>query len=116
MGFDRSVRAPSTRVDDVVDVLHGVAVADPYRWLEDGESAETRQWVAAQNAFTRSNLDALPERGAIHAALDRLLTTGSVSAPVLRGARAFYQRRSGRLDQPVLMLRVLRPAQHEALG
>jgi prolyl oligopeptidase len=111
--LDRSVRAPSTRVDDVVDVLHGVAVADPYRWLEDGESAETRQWVAAQNAFTRSNLDALPERGAIHAALDRLLTTGSVSAPVLRGARAFYQRRSGRLDQPVLVLRVLRPAQHE---
>ena len=94
-----------TRRDDVVDVLHGVAVADPYRWLEDGESAETRKWVAAQNARTRSVLEALPERAAIHAALDGLLTTGSVGPPVLRVERFFYQRCSGRLDQPVLVLR-----------
>jgi prolyl oligopeptidase len=101
---------PRTRTEDVVDILHGVPVADPYRWLEDGESAETRHWVDAQNAFTRARLDVLPEREAIHAALDRLLTTGSVGAPVLRGARSFYQRRSGRADQPVL---VLRQARHE---
>jgi len=94
-----------TRRGDVVDILHGIAVPDPYRWLEDGESAETREWVAAQNAITRSTLEARPERAAIHAALDRLLTTGSVGAPVLRGERSFYTRRSGRLDQPVLVLR-----------
>src|ERR1700730_6102851 len=47
---------------DLVHILHGGALADPYRWLEAGESAETRQWVAAQNALTRSVLDALPER------------------------------------------------------
>jgi prolyl oligopeptidase len=96
---------PNTRAEDVVDVLHGTPVADPYRWLEDGQSAETRAWVAAQNAHTGSVLEALPERAAVHAALDRLLTTGSVSSPVLRGARYFYQRRSGRLDQPVLVVR-----------
>ena len=70
-----------TRRDDVVDILHGVAVADPYRWLEDGDSPETRQWVAAQNAATRSMLDALPARESIHAALDRLLTTGWSARP-----------------------------------
>jgi prolyl oligopeptidase len=96
---------PSTRAENAVDVLHGVAVADPYRWLEEGDTAETRQWVTAQNAFTRSVLDALPERSAIHATLDRLLTTGSVSSPVLRGERSFYQRRSGRVNQPVLVVR-----------
>jgi prolyl oligopeptidase len=88
-----------------VEVLHGVPVADPYRWLEDGDSPEARAWVEAQNAFTRSVLDNLPQRPAIHARLDKLLMTGSVSTPVLRGARRFYQRRDGRLDQPLLLVR-----------
>ncbi|MGI9148474.1 MAG: prolyl oligopeptidase family serine peptidase [Chloroflexota bacterium] len=96
---------PATRADDVVDMLHGVAVADPYRWLEDGQSDETQAWVDAQNAYTRSMLDGLPERAAIREALDHLLTTGWVSSPVVRGHRFFYQRRSGRLDQPVLVFR-----------
>ncbi len=86
-------------------MLHGVPVADPYRWLEDGESSETRGWVDAQNAFTRAVLDALPQRESIHATLDALLTVGSVGPPELRGERSFYLRRRGRLDQPVLVLR-----------
>ena len=96
---------PPTRAEDLVEVLHGVPVADPYRWLEDGESAETRAWVEAQNAFTRSVLEALPQRAAIHARLDELLTTGAVTTPLLRGTRRFYQRRDGRLDQPLLIVR-----------
>jgi prolyl oligopeptidase len=99
------LRPPRSREQDLVEVLHGVQVADPYRWLEDGESPDTQAWVDAQNAFTRSVLDALPQRQTIHAALDTLFTTGSVSAPQLRGTRSFYQRRHGRLDQPVLVVR-----------
>jgi prolyl oligopeptidase len=100
------LRAPDTRRDDsVVELLHGVEVADPYRWLEDGDAEETRAWVAAQNAFTRAHLDAAPGREHIHARLDQLLTTGAVSAPVIRGQRHFYQRRDGRSDQPVLVVR-----------
>jgi prolyl oligopeptidase len=96
---------PATRVDVSVEIVHGEPVADPYRWLEEGESDETRAWVAAQNAYTRSVLDGLPCREAIHARLDLLLTTGSVGTPVVRGRRYFYERRGGRQDQPVLVVR-----------
>jgi prolyl oligopeptidase len=96
---------PSARVDPVVETLHGEQVADPYRWLEDGDAPETREWVAAQNAHTRSVLDHLPRREAIRARLDQLLTTGSVGVPQVRGTRHFYTRRDGRQDQPVLRVR-----------
>jgi prolyl oligopeptidase len=96
---------PVGRIEPVVETLHDLTVADPYRWLEDGTSAETRAWVDAQNAFTRSVLDPLPQRSAIHARLDLLLTTGSVSTPEVRGARHFYERRDGRQNQPVLVVR-----------
>ena len=64
---------PPTRRDDVVDVLHGVEVPDPYRWLEDGDAAEVRQWVAAQNEHTRQALDARPDRGWWHERLVALM-------------------------------------------
>ncbi|MBV8715439.1 MAG: S9 family peptidase [Chloroflexi bacterium] len=97
--------SPVTRKDDLVEVLHGVSVPDPYRWLEDGESTETHDWVEAQNARTRGFLAELPQAAAIRARLDELFTVGWVSTPVLRGNRSFYQRRDGRLDQPVLVSR-----------
>jgi prolyl oligopeptidase len=100
-----SYTPPLTRRDDVIDVLHGVSVADPYRWLEHSDSPETQSWVDAQNARTRSILDALPDRPAIHAAIDRLSTSGSVGTPHVRHGRYFYQRRGGRLDQPQLLVR-----------
>jgi prolyl oligopeptidase len=89
----------------VVEVLHGVEIADPYRWLEDGETDETRTWVDAQNATTRAVLESIPQREAIHTRLDELLTTGAVGTPEVRGTRFFYQRRDGRLDQPLLVMR-----------
>jgi prolyl oligopeptidase len=96
---------PPTRLEDLVETLHGIAVADPYRWLEDGEAVETRDWVAGQNQRTRTFLAAVSQTDAIRARLDTLFTTGWVSAPVVRGVRAFYQRRDGRSDQPVLVMR-----------
>src|SRR6266850_4198523 len=53
---------PMTRVESVADDLHGVAVPDPYRWLENGGSDEVRRWVEAQNRYTRSFLEARPGR------------------------------------------------------
>src|SRR5437764_413516 len=55
---------PATRVDAVVDVVHGEAVADPYRWLEEGEADDTRAWVVAQNACTTAVVDEIPHNRA----------------------------------------------------
>ncbi len=105
MSVERATRPPETRRDVAEDVLHGVTIQDPYRWLENAESAETQVWTEAQNAYARALLDPLPQRQAIHDRLDLLLTAGAVSAPAVRGNRFFYTRRDGRQDQPVLVLR-----------
>jgi prolyl oligopeptidase len=63
---------PITRRGDVVDVLHRESVADPYRWLEDTESAETAAWIKAQNAVTVAYLEQLPGREEIRQRLAEL--------------------------------------------
>ncbi len=96
---------PATRTETVVDVIHGVSIPDPYRWLEDGDSEETQEWTAAQNAATRAYLDAVPSRNGIRARLEQLLTIGAISAPTPARGRYFYQRRDGTQNQPVLYVR-----------
>ena len=100
-----AARLPATRRDDVVDELFGERIADPYRWLEDGDSPETRAWTAAQNAFTEAYLSASPARAGIRARLDELLSIGALGAPTPTRGRYFYQTRDGRQNQPVLNLR-----------
>lgn len=97
--------APATRREVVLDQLHGREIEDPYRWLEDAASDETSEWVEQQNAYTRSLLDVVPGRDAIHQRLSQLLAIGLVSAPQVRHGRYFYVRRDGRQNQPVLYLR-----------
>ena len=96
---------PPTPTSDTTETLHGETIADPYRWLEDGESAATREWTEAQNALTRSYLDAVPARGDLHHRLDQLLAIGAISVPTPARGRYFYQRRDGRQNQPVLYVR-----------
>jgi prolyl oligopeptidase len=97
------VPAPRTRRDDDVEDLHGVAVPDPYRWLEDATAPEVRAWVEAQNAWTHQHLDALPARGAFAARLTELLDHPRRSVPWRRGAAWLQLRNDGRQDQDVLM-------------
>ena len=78
---------------DTVDLLHGVEVADPYRWLEDADSAETKAWVQAQQTYARAQLDALPGRDALIARLTELSYLESVSPPYQRQKRFFFSRR-----------------------
>jgi prolyl oligopeptidase len=58
---------PQTRKEDVVETLHGVKIADPYRWLEDDNSEETKAWVKAENEVTFGYLEKLPRREEIKA-------------------------------------------------
>src|SRR5262245_62155937 len=74
-------RAPATRVEEVVDTVHGVRIADAYRWLEDGTSEEVAAWTGAQNAYTRSLLDPRPGRAALRDRLATLMSIGTVGPP-----------------------------------
>jgi len=96
---------PPTRTEPVRDTLHGVEVADPYRWLEAVESAEVHEWVTAQNALTREHLDKFAGREAIRSRLEELLSVGSITTPAVCGRRYFYSRREGKQNQPVLYVR-----------
>ncbi len=84
---------PLARRVDVVDTLHGVQVADPYRWLEDGDSEETKKFLADHDAFTRAHLDKLPGRDALTSRLTELSYIEWVGPPIRRGKRFFFERR-----------------------
>ena len=84
---------PPTRVDNVTDDLHGVKITDPYRWLEDQKSPETRAWIDAQARYARSYLDALPGREAFRARLKAFLKVDVTNAPVVVHGRYFFTRR-----------------------
>ena len=96
---------PPTKTDVVVDRLHGVEIADPYRWLENADDPEVKSWVEEQNAYTRSLLDKIPFRGAIRERLSRLLDIGTISTPVPVRGRYFYTKRDGKQNQPILYVR-----------
>jgi prolyl oligopeptidase len=96
---------PPTRTVDVSDVYFGVKVADPYRWLEDGKSPEVQAWLAAQNKFARSYLDALPDRAALKTRYGQLLHIDTISAPDRAGDRYFYMKRKANQEKAVLYWR-----------
>lgn len=95
------LRYPHSRRDPTVDVYHGVEVPDPYRWLEDAESAATVAWTDAENALTRQLLDG-PARETVHAELLRLYDYERTSAPKVRGGRRFFTHNDGLQDQAAL--------------
>jgi prolyl oligopeptidase len=96
---------PETPSSNVVDALHGEVVPDPYRWLEDGTTPETRRWTEQQNAVTEAYLAAVPGRERIGRRLEELLGIGVLGTPTPKRGRYFYLRRDGRQNQPVLYWR-----------
>jgi prolyl oligopeptidase len=98
---------PHTRREAVVDTLHGVAVPDPYRWLEFGDDPEVQHWVAEQNRHTRTALDAIPERGAWHERLVALMSLPLVQAVQVRGDRLIMLEREAGAQQSRLVARSL---------
>ena len=90
---------------ELVEVLHGREVADPYRWLEEAGSAETKQWSAAQDRLVHAHLDALPGRERLARRLEELLATGGVGTPAWRGGRPFWTRRAPGQEHAVLLTR-----------
>ncbi|TNY35978.1 prolyl oligopeptidase family serine peptidase [Thermomonospora catenispora] len=93
---------PSAPRQDIVDELHGHRIPDPYRWLEDPASPETKEWLAAQEELFRSVADGLPGRGRLRRRIAELLRAGGVGPPVWRGERRFFTRRTPDQEHAVL--------------
>ena len=93
---------PTTRTTNQVDDYHGVSVPDPYRWLEDDNAAETKDWVTAQNKVTYGYLAAIPQGPAIKQRLKKLWNYERYGVPAKQGGRYFYSRNDGLQNQAVL--------------
>ena len=99
---DAPKKYPPARLGDTVDDYHGVKVADPYRWLEDPDSAETRAWIEAENKITFGYLEGIPARPKIRERLTRLWNYERFGIPFREGGRYFYTRNDGLQNQSVL--------------
>ncbi|MGI8408411.1 MAG: prolyl oligopeptidase family serine peptidase [Pyrinomonadaceae bacterium] len=95
---------PKPRKSDQVDDYHGTKVADPYRWMEEGDSADTKSWIEAQNKLTGSYLATIPERAAIKNRLIELGNYERFSAPSKIGSKYIYSKNDGLQNQSVLYI------------
>jgi prolyl oligopeptidase len=91
-----------TRKGNVVDDYHGTAVADPYRWLEEAEAPEVREWVDQQNKITREFMEAIPQKEPLKARLTELWDYPKYSAPSKEGRHYFFWKNDGLQNQSVL--------------
>ena len=101
-GADKPLVYPKARKCDQVDEYHGVKVPDPYRWLEDPDSAESRAWIEAENRVTFGYLEQIPERPWIKERLTRLWDYERYGLPYKEGGRYFYSKNDGLQNQSVL--------------
>lgn len=97
--------APFTQVEPVTEVLHGVPVTDPYRWLEEQDSPRTRAWVLEQTWYARSYLDNIPAREQIRERIREFLTPETCESPLKAGNRYFFRKRLAGQEQPCIYLR-----------
>ena len=95
---------PKAKTVDQVDDYHGTKVADPYRWLEDADSPDTKAWVEQEDKLTFGYLDRIPYRGAIRERLLKLWNYERFTTPEQENGRYFYQHNNGLQNQNVLLV------------
>ncbi len=99
---DRPLVYPKTKTVDMVEELHGVKVADPYRWMEDLDSPDIKAWIEAENEITFGYLKEIPERDAINKRLTKLWNYEKYGMPRKHGDRYFFMKNDGLQNQYVL--------------
>ena len=98
-------RPPETAVKNVIDVVHDRKITDPYRWLEDQESPETREWIRKQNEYADSILGQIPGQDALREKVAGYLKIDTISAPIARGGRYFLTKRKADQALGVIYMR-----------
>jgi len=93
---------PNSHPTTLTEKIHGIEVSDPYRWLEDLNSEQTRKWIAAQNEITEAYLESIPGRGELESHLTELWNVERYGTPFLEGERYFFSKNDGLQDQSVL--------------
>jgi prolyl oligopeptidase len=89
---------PVARQDNVKEMIHGVEIVDPYRWLEDQDSPETRKWIDAENAYTYSILKHLPMEQRAYKQIFTLLNHDSIGSPSYENGWYFFFKRAAGQD------------------
>ncbi len=106
---------PTTRTDNITDTYGGTVVPDPYQWLEDQKSPETRGWIDAEDACTDATLSKIPGRDAIAKRLADLYHNDVYSVPIERAGRYFFAKRAANQDLSLIYMRRGRTGRDEVL-
>lgn len=96
---------PYSPVEPVTEIMHGVTITDPYRWLEDQDSPRTREWLHLQQEYARSYLDAIPGRARIRKRIRELLDVETYDSVQKAGQRYFFRKRLPGQQQPCIYFR-----------
>lgn len=96
---------PCSPVEPVTEIMHGVTITDPYRWLEDQDSPRTREWLGVQHEYARSYLDSIPGRNRIRERIRELLDVETYDSVQKVGQRYFFRKRLPGQEQPCVYFR-----------
>lgn len=96
---------PQSAVEPVTELLHGVEVTDPYRWLEEQDSLRTRAWISEQSAYARAYLEGLPGREQIRKRIREFLAVEVCDAIQKAGSRYFFRKRLAEQEQASIYMR-----------
>ena len=102
MNANAQLTYPVTQKGTTVDDYFGTKVSDPYRWMEDDKSAETKDWVTAQNKVTFGYLNQIPYRAKFQSAIEKVFNYPKYSAPARKGEWYYFYKNDGLQNQSVL--------------
>jgi prolyl oligopeptidase len=96
---------PLTAIEPVTEILHGVSIVDPYRWLEDQDSPRTREWLDRQTRYAQAYLDSIPGRHRIRQRIAEFLAVETYDSLQKVGSRYFFRKRLPDQEQPCIYMR-----------